>query len=537
MDRRGRREHKVGSNPAAACQPKEGTLRTKKKGRLLLAAAVVATGAIVGVSAMQASAQDQTGAEATKECPQAPVNDPYTIGDTVTCTAVFTNEGALPATVTEMIDIAPFVSVGSPANGAPMNLSCTLPDGTVITTGSTIPSGVPCTAVFQVTIPNDPALCNSVFRDLAQFALSYPQFSPPLEAGAFATHTLLVVCLPSISVTKTASPLSKIGDPVNYVVTVCNTGLVAVNRTSVIDVQPLIGDITPLFPATLAPGQCATVNLSRLVGALDPDPLPNTVTAIFATAAGVQATAQASASTNLFQPGVDVTKSCGPSPIQVGQNEVCTITITNTSSGDSPILENGTISDSLSGNLLDPANTAVTASTCTATLASGASCTITTSRTVLSTDVSPLTNTVTVHYNPDGFTNDITDTASASVIIEVPAPPEGCTPGFWKQPQHFDSWVGFTPNQSFDTVFGVDVTIGGFTNATLLQALNAGGGGINALARHAVAALLNSTNPDVDFAYTTAEVIDLVQDAIASGDYETAKNLLAAANEAGCPLS
>ena len=96
---------------------------------------------------------------------------------------------------------------------------------------------------------------------------------------------------------------------------------------------------------------------------------------------------------------------------------------------------------------------------------------------------------------------------------------EGCTPGFWKQPQHFDSWVGFAPGDFYDTVFGVDATLVGFgnrptlTNPTLLQALQAGGGGQNALARHAVAALLNASNPDVSSDFTTAEVIAIVQEA------------------------
>ena len=60
---------------------------------------------------------------------------------------------------------------------------------------------------------------------------------------------------------------------------------------------------------------------------------------------------------------------------------------------------------------------------------------------------------------------------------------------------------------------------------------------MNALARHAVAALLNASNPDVDSDFTAAQVIALVQEAVASGDFETAKDLLAAANEQGCPLS
>ena len=82
-------------------------------------------------------------------------------------------------------------------------------------------------------------------------------------------------------------------------------------------------------------------------------------------------------------------------------------------------MQNGTIVDSLSGNLLDPANTAVVNSTCAAVLPTGGSCTINTTRTVLASDPSPLVNTVTVHYNPVGFPNDITDSASDSVVIET----------------------------------------------------------------------------------------------------------------------
>ncbi|HEX2382010.1 MAG TPA: hypothetical protein VHI95_05210, partial [Acidimicrobiales bacterium] len=152
-------------------------------------------------------------------------------------------------------------------------------------------------------------------------------------------------------------------------------------------------------------------------------------------------------------------------------------------------------------------------------------------------DPSPLANTVTVHYNPVGFPNDITASATDSVTITPPGG-EGCTPGFWKAPQHFDSWVGFSPDQTFNDVFGVNVTLStGGDDATLLEALQSGGGGINALARHAVAALLNASSPDVDSDFTTAQVIALVQDAVASGNLKAAKNLVAASNEAGCPLS
>ena len=159
----------------------------------------------------------------------------------------------------------------------------------------------------------------------------------------------------------------------------------------------------------------------------DSDPLENTVTAIYSSG-GTQDTATARASTELFQPSVSVTKSCTPDPVDVGADVTCTIVVTNTGSADSPALENGTIVDTLTGDLLDATNTAVTSSDCTAVLATGAGCTIVTERTVLDTDPNPLVNTVTVHYNPDGFPNDITATATESVGRESARAVRGAPP-------------------------------------------------------------------------------------------------------------
>ncbi|MCJ7706856.1 MAG: hypothetical protein MUO38_04470 [Anaerolineales bacterium] len=74
---------------------------------------------------------------------------------------------------------------------------------------------------------------------------------------------------------------------------------------------------------------------------------------------------------------------------------------------------------------------------------------------------------------------------------------EGCSPGFWKQPQHFDSWPArFQPGDSFAAVFlGLD----GPAEPTLLQSLEMGGGGLNALMRQSTAALLNAASPAVEF--------------------------------------
>jgi hypothetical protein len=110
---------------------------------------------------------------------------------------------------------------------------------------------------------------------------------------------------------------------------------------------------------------------------------------------------------------------------------------------------------------------------------------------------------------------------------------QGCTPGYWKQDQHFDSWVGYSLSDSFDTAFGVDAS----GSDSLLDALGTNGGGENALKRHAAAALLNTATNGVNYWYTTADIIAIVQNAYATGNFETAKDLLAAQNEAGCPLN
>jgi len=111
---------------------------------------------------------------------------------------------------------------------------------------------------------------------------------------------------------------------------------------------------------------------------------------------------------------------------------------------------------------------------------------------------------------------------------------QGCTPGYWKQTQHFDSWVGYSPTDSFDTVFGITST---FDSGTLLDGLKAKGGGEYAFARHAVAALLDAANPDVDYYYSTGEVIFMVQAAYVSSDFENTKDLFAVQNELGCSLN
>jgi hypothetical protein len=122
----------------------------------------------------------------------------------------------------------------------------------------------------------------------------------------------------------------------------------------------------------------------------------------------------------------------------------------------------------------------------------------------------------------------------------------GCTPGYWKQDQHLDSWVGtgFSPDQTLEDVFDVPDSLS-MDDVTLLEALDGGGGpgvdgGARILLRAAVASLLNSADPEFDFPRTTAEVIADVNAALASNDRATMLALageLDADNNLGCPLN
>ena len=108
----------------------------------------------------------------------------------------------------------------------------------------------------------------------------------------------------------------------------------------------------------------------------------------------------------------------------------------------------------------------------------------------------------------------------------------GCSHGYWKN--HSSAWVptGYKLTDNFDTVFGVTH----YGSMTLGEALNLNGGGFNALAREATAALLNSKTSTIKFKYSTAQVLKLVQDAVAANDPELTKDALESGNTSGCLL-
>jgi subtilisin-like proprotein convertase family protein len=121
---------------------------------------------------------------------------------------------------------------------------------------------------------------------------------------------------------------------------------------------------------------------------------------------------------------------------------------------------------------------------------------------------------------------------------------QGCAPGYWKQPHHLDSWSGFTPGQTLESVFDVPDAFG-LDDTTLLAALDGQGGPTVAdaaelLLRQAAAALLNAASPTVDYPLSVNDVINRVNAALASGDRSTILALaseLDRLNNLGCPLN
>jgi hypothetical protein len=112
---------------------------------------------------------------------------------------------------------------------------------------------------------------------------------------------------------------------------------------------------------------------------------------------------------------------------------------------------------------------------------------------------------------------------------------DGCTPGYWRQSQHFGSWtLPYRPTTMFNTVFE-----NAFPGMNLLAVVRLGGGGLNALGRHTVAALLNAASAGVDYDLTVNQVITMFNNAYpgTTSSYEALKNIFERYNEQGCPLA
>ena len=144
---------------------------------------------------------------------------------------------------------------------------------------------------------------------------------------------------------------------------------------------------------------------------------------------------------------------------------------------------------------------------------------------------------------------------STAMVANVFATKQGCTPGFWKVPQHFVYWTFFTPQDTVAEAFLTDDWAPEYDflkGMTLLEVLEKKGGkgqeftqrqqAARIFLRQAVAALLNTANPNIDYYNQISSVqghvnlvlnlqYDLDADAI-----EAQKNVLQNFNELGSPI-
>ena len=175
-------------------------------------------------------------------------------------------------------------------------------------------------------------------------------------------------------------------------------------------------------------------------------------------------------------------------------------------------------------------------------------------------DPCPLVNCALVTADPAGLEivslpvpGPISDEDCAEICPERCGGQEGCTPGFWKNngDKHGASAWGcdLTPDMPFSAVFVLNepLTIRGngkstITDPTLLQALGANGGGINAMVRHGVAAMLNACSDCVNYAIGDPWVVNtMIEDTLngVPGAYtvDELHSMFAENNEAGCPVN
>ena len=365
----------------------------------------------------------------------------------------------------------------------------------------------------------------------------------PVDASASASCAADV--LPAIAVDKICTANINAGGTgidVLFSGSVSNTGNVALENVTVVDDNGTPGvpgdDVIVLGPISLAPGASAPYSGGfGASGSSSTDVVIASGTDVIE-GTPVQADASASCAADVL-PAIDVTKQCTDAAA-FGQAILFDGTVTNNGNvallGVIVVDDNGTPadpSDDVTFNLGD--------------LAPGASANYNGSYTPLLAGFH--TNTVVASASDAVESSPVSATANAT--CEVPPPPpefEGCTPGFWKNSP--GSWppTGYSPDQSLSSAGfvlpGSPPKLADLGSDSLMDALNYGGGdnlvgAAQILLRAAVASLLNSAHPDVDFPRTTADVIADVNAALATKDRATILALasaLDADNNLGCDL-
>ena len=292
------------------------------------------------------------------------------------------------------------------------------------TCGASLAAGATCTITARRTVqPGDPdPLPNTVsilYTEKANFTGLAFNASDDHEVNLFQ---------PAVTIAKEGDGLSKATDPVTYTFTIRNESSADSPNLTLASINDnVIGDLSAQATAAgcdvLTTAEVCSFDLTRTVQGSDPDPLVNTVDVLYHPAGFPNDVRAAdSHSVNLFQPSVSITKD-GDELSKIGDQVTYHVKVTNTSSNDSPNLALDSIADDVLGDLSDEAPASCDS------IAPGSSCEFDVPWTVAPVDVhpadgqpdDPVINTVTIHFHPAGFPNDITATASHELNLFQPS--------------------------------------------------------------------------------------------------------------------
>jgi hypothetical protein len=151
------------------------------------------------------------------------------------------------------------------------------------------------------------------------------------------------------------------------------------------------------------------------------------------------------------------------------------------------------------------------------------------------------------HNAPQGLNTSDKSTPILCTTAQCSVTFQGCTPGYWKNHNNPTVWITYLSSQTVKSVFSAAgvapySTLG---DKSLLQALSFKGGSTipqaaEILLRAAVSAILNASNPSVNYPRSAADIIAEVNGALNSQTRDTILTLAAALdvdNNLGCPLN